>query len=269
MHERLSVNALCFPGHPMEEMAQYWRDLSPGRVSITSALLPQHGEEAVRKAIGSHKVETYSHAFQMGPLSPDEATWAQPRQDLSNAIRFAQSIGARSIYMVTGGRPSRMRWEEAAEIFAAILAPVLPEARAAGVPILIEPAPFVYSMVHLAHSLRDTVKLAELAGIGLCIDLFSSWWEADLKATIERAVPICHLVQVGDYKAGDTSIPCRAVPGDGDIPIAQICEWLLGAGYRGGFDFELIGPRIDQEGHFAAVKRAGEYMTGVLEKLGA
>ena len=82
-------------------------------------------------------------------------------------------------------------------------------------------------------------------------------------------MPICHLVQVGDYTCGDTSVPCRAVPGDGDIPIRQICEWLLGAGYKGGFDFELIGPRIDQEGHFAAVKRAGEYMSKVLEELGA
>jgi sugar phosphate isomerase/epimerase len=169
--------------------------------------------------------------------------------------------------MVTGGRPSHMRWEEAAEIFAAIVAPVLPEAREAGVQILIEPAPFVYSVVHLAHSLRDTVKLAELAGIGVCIDIFSSWWEAELKQTIERAVPICHLVQVGDYKFGDTSIPCRAVPGDGDIPIREICEWLLGAGYAGGFDFELIGPRIDEEGHLKAVTRAGEYMTGLLDDL--
>jgi len=269
MHDRLSVNALCFPGHPLEEIAAYWRELAPNRVSITTTLLTQYGEDAVRAAIGSYKVETCSHALQLGPLSPDESNWAAPREELSNAIKFAQSIGARSIYMVTGGRPSRMRWEEAAEIFAAILAPVLPEAREAGVPILIEPAPFVYSIVHLSHSLRDTVKLAELAGVGVCIDVFSSWWEAELKQTIEHAMPLCHLVQVGDYKFGDASIPCRAVPGDGDIPIREICEWLLGAGYKGGFDFELIGPRIDEEGHFEAVKRAGEHMTRLLEDLGA
>lgn len=269
MHDRLSVNSLCFPGHPPEEIAEYWRDLAPNRVSITTMLTGEHGDEAVRQAIGGRKVETCSHALLMGPLSPDEADWAKPRADLSAAIRYAQSIGARSIYMVTGGRQRHQRWEAAAEIFAAILAPVLPEAKAAGVPILIEPAPFVYSPVHLSHSLRDTVTLAEMAGIGVCIDLFSSWWEADLKATIERAMPICQLVQVGDYKCGDNAFPCRAVPGDGDIPLRQLCEWILGAGYAGGFDFELIGPRIDQEGHFAAVKRAGDYMTKVLEDLGA
>jgi sugar phosphate isomerase/epimerase len=108
-----------------------------------------------------------------------------------------------------------------------------------------------------------------MAGIGVCIDLFSGWWEADLKTTIARAAPICHLVQVGDYKSGDNAFPCRAVPGDGDIPIHQLCEWILGAGYQGGFDFELIGPRIDQEGHLEAVRRAGEYMTTVLDELGA
>jgi sugar phosphate isomerase/epimerase len=202
-------------------------------------------------------------------VSPDEADWAEPRATLSAAIAFARSVGARSIYMVTGGRQRHQCWEEAAEVFSAIVAPCLPEAKAAGVPLLIEPAPFVYSPVHLAHSLRDTVTLAEMAGIGVCIDLFSSWWEADLKASIERAMPICQLVQVGDYKCGDNAFPCRAVPGDGDIPLRQLCEWIIGAGYRGGFDFELIGPRIDQEGHLAAVKRAGLYMTKVLEDLGA
>jgi hypothetical protein len=36
----------------------------------------------------------------------------------------------------------------------------------------------------LAHSLRDTVTLAEIAGLGVCIDLYSCWWEADLKRTL-------------------------------------------------------------------------------------
>ena len=112
----------------------------------------------------------------------------------------------------------------------------------------------LYADAHIAHSLRDTVTLAEMAGIGVCMDFFGCWAEAGLAETIERAGPRLGLVQVADYVYGDRSLPSRAVPGDGVIPIKQILGWALDAGYTGGFDFELLGPRIDQAG---ARSRAG------------
>jgi len=59
------------------------------------------------------------------------------------------------------------------------------------------------------------------------------------------------------------------VPGDGAIPLRQVIEWLLNAGYKGAFDVELIGPRIDREGHFAAARRAADYLDKMLCELGA
>ena len=134
--------------------------------------------------------------------------------------------------------------------------------------LLIETAPPVYGRVHIAHNLRDTVTLAEMAGIGVCIDIFSCWSEAGLRRTIERAAPICHLVQASDYVLGDNSLPARAVPGDGDIPLRQICGWILEAGYKNAFDLELLGPRIEQEGRITATARAAEYMGRLIGDLG-
>jgi sugar phosphate isomerase/epimerase len=68
---------------------------------------------------------------------------------------------------------------------------------------------------------------------------------------------------------GDRSLPARAVPGDGVIPLRRITEWLLRAGYRGAFDLELLGPRIEQERQLAAVRRACAYYGDLLESLGA
>ena len=73
---------------------------------------------------------------------------------------------------------------------------------------------------------------------------------------LERAGPSPASVQVSDYVAGDKSFPCRAVPGDGMIPLERIIGWILEAGYTGGFDLELIGPRIDAEGRLEATRRA-------------
>ena len=108
-----------------------------------------------------------------------------------------------------------------------------------------------------------------MAGIGICIDVFSCWTEAGLEQSIARAVPRCAVVQVSDYVYGEACLPGRAVPGDGNIPLLRIIDWILRAGYRSNFDIELVGARIDQEGHLAATRRAVKYLTGILESLGA
>jgi sugar phosphate isomerase/epimerase len=134
---------------------------------------------------------------------------------------------------------------------------------------MIETASPLYADAHLVHSLRDTVELAEIAGLGVCIDLFACWTEAGLKQTIERTAPRTHLVQVGDYAYGDRGLPCRAVPGDGNIPLERLFDWILSAGYTGAFDLELIGPRIDAEGRLEATRRAADKVSELLVKLGA
>jgi sugar phosphate isomerase/epimerase len=77
------------------------------------------------------------------------------------------------------------------------------------------------------------------------------------------------LVQVSDYVLGDRTYPCRAVPGDGAIPLERLIGDLLDAGYAGVFDIELVGPRIAAEGPRVACTRAGEYVSEILLNLGA
>jgi sugar phosphate isomerase/epimerase len=76
-------------------------------------------------------------------------------------------------------------------------------------------------------------------------------------------------VQVSDYVLGDRTTPCRAVPGDGAIPLERLIGEVLEAGYGGVFDLELIGPRIEAEGHRPATLRAAEILSEILVKLGA
>jgi sugar phosphate isomerase/epimerase len=269
MHDLVSVNALCFMGTPFSELAQYWRDLGARRVGLVTSLLFDEGLEAAQKALatGNYAVEILSHQFLVGDLVPREETWLLPRQRLNQVIDQAERLGCKNVYMVAGGHGTGT-WEQAAECFAAAIAPCLPVAKAAGVNLMVEPSPTVNAQTHIAHNLRDTVTLAEMAGIGVCLDMASCWSEAGLPETIERAMPRCHMVQVGDWRYGDKSLPGRSVPGDGVIPIERICRWALDAGYKGAFDLELLGPRIDAEGRVEAVRRAMRYMSELLDRLG-
>ncbi len=268
MHERVAVNGLSLGIPSLEAMERLCAELKPRRISLVSQQVTTDGEAAALAMLRRNgwRLETITHPFRLGPLSPDERTWETSRAQLSRMISFAKQAGARSIYMITGGR-GRASWQEAADIFCAAVAPCAEEARQAGVALLIEPAPFFHAAVHLTHTLRDTVALAKMAGIGVCIDVFSCWTEPELKSTITGAMPICGLVQIGDYVCGDSSFPARAVPGDGDIPIREICSWILSDGYLGGFDLELIGPRINDEGFVPACARAAEYVGKLIDEL--
>ena len=269
MHDRISVNHLCFPGTSLSQFASHWRELAPRRISFISPPLLAADTTPVQQALasGNYQVETIAHIFMSSQLMPLEETWQTARAQLTQLIAIAEKLGAQSIYMLTGGHGS-LTWEQAADAFCAAVAPCVVQARDAGIGLGIENALPLYADLHIAHSLRDTVALAEMAGIGVCIDLFGCWSEAALQASIQRAMPRCQVVQVSDYVYGDRSLPSRAVPGDGAIPLQRLLEWVLAAGYMGAFDLELIGPRIDSEGHLAATHRAAEQVGGMLRSLG-
>lgn len=271
MHERLSVHSICFPGAGLRELSGFWRELDARRVTLVSDLVLREGVSAVQAALGAdgRKVELIVHPFIPGRhLDAGPECWPEARQTLSRVIEHATALGARSIQLLTGGH-GILTWEQAAEAFREAIAPCVTQARGAGIALIVENASALYADVNITHTLRDVLTLADIADVGVCVELFGCWVEPGLRDILGRAMPRCGIVQVCDYVYGDRALPSRAVPGDGAIPIRRIMEWILRAGYRGAFDLELIGPRIDREGHLGAVRRAAEHIGGILRELGA
>jgi sugar phosphate isomerase/epimerase len=269
VHPRISINQICFSGGSLVEFLGRARALGAQRIAFNSPslLTPRAVAQAQTTLADSGlAVESICHPFATHP-SLDGGT-AQARDTLLKLIEIGAQLKARSIYLLTGGRGT-LDWEQAAERFVGAVAPCRASASAAGLSLMIENASALYADLHIAHSLADTIRLAEMARIGVCIELFHCWAEAGVAELCVRALPRCDLVQVSDYVLGDRSLPNRAVPGDGTIPLEKIIGILLRAGYNGAFDIELVGPRIDAEGHYAATHRAAERLSQILAKLGA
>jgi sugar phosphate isomerase/epimerase len=224
-------------------------------------------DEATQALAGNGvRVESVNHQFAMYPDL--EGDTGEAAVKLVEAVEIAATLGARSVYLQTGARGS-LTWEQAAERFAALIAPGKEAARRRGVNLLVENASPFTADIHMVHTLADTITLAKLAGIGICIEWHACWMEAGLTALLRRAIPMTGLVQVSDYVLGDRTAPCRAVPGDGVIPLDRIIGDVLEAGYGGVFDIELVGPRIEAEGARAATERAAQTVSEILHRLGA
>lgn len=239
--ERLSVHSVTFSGSRTDELCSHWESIGLRRLSLIDTQL---SAPAVVRTLSRQgvSVESVFHLF-------DTA------DGLRRVIEAAAGVGARVVYMLTGGREDRT-WQDAADRFCEAVRPCVGDAREAGVALAIENASGLYADIHIAHSLRDTVELAERADLGVCIDVFHCWTEAHLPALVDRALPRTELIQLSDYVLGDRALPARAVPGDGSIPIEPLVAQVLAGGYPHGFDLELIGPRIEREGRLEAATRA-------------
>jgi sugar phosphate isomerase/epimerase len=250
---RLSVHDVTFLGAAPSELCAAWQALGVHRLSLIDTEL---FEPLVTEAVAAHgySVETVYHLF-------------TTTENLRRTVEAAATVGARAVYMLTGGRGDST-WDAAADRFCSAVRPCVDEARQAGVALAIENASALYADIHIAHTLADTIELAEMAGVGVCIDLFGCWAEAHLPALLDRALPRTELIQLSDYVLGDRALPGRAVPGDGAIPLEAVLEQVLSNGYPHGFDLELIGPRIDAEGRLAAAQRACETVSAMLARLG-
>ncbi|MCV7410372.1 xylose isomerase [Mycobacterium florentinum] len=263
-HQRLSVHNVTFYGAALAELETHWATLGVSRLSILdSQMLDSDFPKLLQHS--AYTVEAVYHLFAGGRLTADPQA---ARDALLPVIDAAAGVGARMVYLLTGGRDT-LTWNQAADRFAAMIAPCVAHARQAGVALAVENASSLYADLHIAHTLRDTVTLAEMSGLGVCIDVFHCWAEGDFEAMVRRALPRTELIQLSDYVLGDRALPGRAVPGDGTIPIEGFVANALANGYPHGFDLELIGPRIEQEGRLESARRACAVVGSMLDRLGA
>jgi sugar phosphate isomerase/epimerase len=269
IHPRVSLHQVAFMADSTATFVRTCQQIGVHQTTlVTLKLMAPGGMDEARAALAETRVQvgTVNHTF---AVHPDlEADTGQAEAGLRSAIAMAAELGAGAIYLISGGRGG-LDWEAAAARFAALIAPCRDVAKAAGVRLLVENANGFNADIHIAHTLPDVIALAEEAGIGVCIDLHACWFEGRLHPNLRRAMPITGLVQVSDYVLGDRSAPCRAVPGDGVIPLERLLGEVLAAGYTGLFDLELVGPRIAAEGPAQASARAAEYLSEMLNRLGA
>jgi len=260
------VSALSSWNWSLAEDLAFWHDAGIDHVGIWTAKLDQAGWDAGLTAVRDGGLRV-GNVMGAGPFTLDDPTrWPAERVRLGAMLDAAATLGARCLGLTTG--PAyRMEWDAAARALSAALAPVIETGLP--VPIAFEHTNSLRPDLGFVHSLADAVDLARRLGVGVCMECNACWAERDLRRTIETGVDVILMVQVDDFVVGTRDTPNRVVPGDGDIPLEGIVGHLLESGYRGDFDLELVGPRIEEEGYAAAIGRGVAAMTGMLDRLGA
>ena len=75
----------------------------------------------------------------------------------------------------------------------------------------------------------------------IVLDVYHFGHDRSMLANLREIVPHTALVQLGDRRSAHGIDQNRCLLGKGNLPLAEIVENLLEAGYLGDFDVELVG----------------------------
>lgn len=263
MHPRLSVSAVSSWRWSLDDDLRFWDEAGIDHVGLSFRKLEEAGLPGSVERVRDAGLRV-SNVVELGWWQlADRSSWGVQRERLLAAVDSAVVTGAPCLVLTTGPA-GPLDWDEAVAALGEALAPVLDHAAASGVELTIENTGGLRLDLSFVTTLRDTVDLARGIGTGVCVEVSSCFAERGLDATLLDAGALLAHVQVSDFVIGSTSTPDRAVPGDGDIPLARVVAACLHAGYQGAFELELVGPRIEEEGYAGAIRRAVTYLDDLL-----
>jgi sugar phosphate isomerase/epimerase len=166
--------------------------------------------------------------------------------DNKRAIDEAVGIGAQCLVLVVGGlAPGSKDIAGARNQVRDGIAAMLPYARAANMPVAIEP---LHPMYAADRACVNTMKQAndlcdELGeGLGIAVDVYHVWWDPELEPEIRRAGKSRILAfHVCDWLVPTTDLLLdRGMMGDGVIDIRKIRGWVEDVGYDGFAEVEIF-----------------------------
>lgn len=262
MHPQVSVSAVSSRGWTLDEDLAFWAASGIDQVGLSLRKLEDAGVEPAVARIAAAGLRV-SNIVELGWWDlADPATWPGQRDRLVTAVDAAAVLGG--CLVLTTGPAGGLEWDDAVAALDTALDPVRVHADAAGVLLTVEPTSALRLDLSFCTTVRDGVDLARALGIGLCVELNSAFAERGLVPTLAAATDVLAHVQVSDFVVGSLTSPDRAVPGDGDIPLARLVDAFEGLGYSGAYELEMVGPRIEAEGYASAITRGVAYLDALL-----
>ena len=171
-------------------------------------------------------------------------------EDNLRAIDEAHALGARCLVLVVGGLPKGSKdIVGAREQVRDGIRVILPQAKAAGMPLAIEPLHPMYvadraciNTMAQALDLCDALDAKKSGALGVVVDVYHVWWDPQLEAQIRRAGRQRLLAyHICDWLVPTTDLLFdRGMMGDGVIDLKLIRSWMERAGYSGAHEVEIF-----------------------------
>lgn len=89
----------------------------------------------------------------------------------------------------------------------------------------------------------EIIDAVDRDNVGICLDFWNSWQDADVEEEITRAGSRIFVLQVSDWRTPRSSGD-RLVPGDGIVPIGKLLRAVYETNYRGACSIEIFSQDV-------------------------
>ena len=182
-------------------------------------------------------------------------------EDNLKAIEEASDLGTSLIVLVCGADPAQSLEDSRKQIKEGIQT-ILPQAKAAGVKLAIEPLHPMYADTRSAiNTLAQANELAEQINspyVGVAVDVYHLWWDPNLEQEIKRCGENDHLLafHICDWNSPTVDILLdRGLMGDGCIPVNKIRSWVEATGFNGFYEVEIFSNKYWQQDQSQFLKK--------------
>jgi sugar phosphate isomerase/epimerase len=237
---------------PFEKDIEHYAALGVQAIELCEQKLDQHRYAEQAATIAAHglsisgvqpRVRTFFSSRMTPAPGPVAARSASFRGSIERLARFAP--GAPFICN-TGAHPKGDMADATAVVIRELKA-LAPVAADHGVKIALEPLnPTSVNVESAIWTVAQALDIIEATGrdeIGLCLDYWNIWQNADIEADIRRAGDRIFTVQSSDWRT-PRSFADRIVPGDGAIPLNALLKATYDAGYRGACTVEIFSEDV-------------------------
>jgi sugar phosphate isomerase/epimerase len=227
-----------------------WRDALANRnIKQTGQLLRDHGLNIVSLCRGGFFPNKEKEKRELAI------------EDNLIAIEEAAELETQLIVLVCGADPTQSLEDSRKQIKEGIET-ILPQAKAAGIKLAIEPLHPMYadtrSAINTLAQANDMAEQINSPYVGVAVDVYHLWWDPSLEQEIKRCGENDHLLafHICDWNSPTVDILLdRGLMGDGCIPVNKIRSWVEATGFTGFYEVEIFSNKYWQQDQSQFLKK--------------
>ncbi len=248
---RLSLNQATTKYWPLEDVVAASAAGGLEWIGLWREPVQDYGVERSAKLVADAGLRVSSLCRGGFFTATDSAGRERSLDDNRRAVDEAAALGTEVLVLVSGGLPEGSRDLDGTRAMVRDgLAELAPYAGERGVRLAVEPLhPMFCSDRCVVSSLSGALDLAEqfpVEQVGVVVDAYHVWWDADVYRQIARAGR-----RIASYQVCDWVVPLpadvllgRGMVGDGAIELRRLREACDAAGYDGPIEVEIFNESL-------------------------
>jgi sugar phosphate isomerase/epimerase len=242
--DRISVNEVStFSWNFLEDVVRY-STFGFGGIGVWRHKISDFCDQTVSELIRTSRLKVSSLQWVGGFTGNDGLSFAEAIEDAISAIRSASILQAGCLIVHPGSANGHTR-RHARRLLVNALNELVPIAEDFGVRLALEPmhceSGAEFTFLDQIDSSLEIAAQYPAKRLGIVLDLYYFGCDLSLADDLLSNVERLALVQLADRRCAPLNEQNRSFPGEGTIALSDWIRTLEQGGYRGFYEFELLG----------------------------